>query len=108
MTVGYAIVALMSGSLNSGTNSANNSPVANAGSSVNGVEGSSQAEPGGGGPSLAIIQVLQQALQHIPNPASDCMVRNVASRLAQSLHDQVTVTTCLWSHFVSLRFGRFW
>lgn len=44
--------------------------------------------------------VLQEALHHIPNPASDCMVRNVASRLAQSLHDQVTITSCLWAHFV--------
>ena len=47
--------------------------------------------------------VLQEALHHIPNPASDCMVRNVASRLAQSLHDQVTITSCLWAHFVRSR-----
>lgn len=93
VTVGYSIVALMAGSINSG--SSNNSPIAN------GVESEPKSESGSG-PSLAIIQVLQQALQHIPNPASDCMVRNVASRLAQSLHDQVTVTTSLWSQFVSI------
>lgn len=52
--------------------------------------------------------VLQEALHHIPNPSSDCMVRNVASRLAQSLHDQVTITSCLWAHFVRSRGIMYW
>lgn len=33
--------------------------------------------------------ILQQALHHIPNPNSDCMLRTVASRLAQHLLEQV-------------------
>ncbi|KAL1022174.1 hypothetical protein UPYG_G00023090 [Umbra pygmaea] len=32
--------------------------------------------------------VLQSALQNIPNPASECMLRNVAIRLAQQISDQ--------------------
>ncbi|XP_046903853.1 probable ubiquitin carboxyl-terminal hydrolase FAF-X isoform X1 [Hypomesus transpacificus] len=32
--------------------------------------------------------VLQTALQHIPNPASECMLRNVAIRLAQQISDE--------------------
>lgn len=35
------------------------------------------------------VSVLQQALTHIPNPNSEFMLRNVSSRLAQLLHDQV-------------------
>lgn len=35
--------------------------------------------------------VLQQALSHIPNPSSEFMLRNVSSRLAQLLHDQVCI-----------------
>lgn len=34
--------------------------------------------------------VLQSALQNIPNPASECMLRNVAIRLAQQISDEVT------------------
>lgn len=34
--------------------------------------------------------VLQNALQNIPNPASECMLRNVAIRLAQQISDEVT------------------
>lgn len=34
--------------------------------------------------------ILQQALHHIPSPNSEYMVRNVALRLAQLLHDQGT------------------
>lgn len=48
-------------------------------------------------PSLQINQathdqalVLQSALQNIPNPASECMLRNVAIRLAQQISDEVT------------------
>lgn len=37
--------------------------------------------------------VLQNALQNIPNPASECMLRNVAIRLAQQISDEVTETT---------------
>lgn len=33
--------------------------------------------------------VLQSALQNIPNPASECMLRNVAIRLAQQISDEV-------------------
>ncbi len=33
--------------------------------------------------------VLQNALQNIPNPASECMLRNVAIRLAQQISDEV-------------------
>lgn len=36
--------------------------------------------------------VLQNALQNIPNPASECMLRNVAIRLAQQISDEVTAT----------------
>lgn len=41
------------------------------------------------------ISVLQQALTHIPNPNSEFMLRNVSSRLAQLLHDQVLIFTTL-------------
>uniref|UniRef100_A0AAY4DNT3 ubiquitinyl hydrolase 1 n=1 Tax=Denticeps clupeoides TaxID=299321 RepID=A0AAY4DNT3_9TELE len=34
--------------------------------------------------------VLQNALQNIPNPASECMLRNVAIHLAQQISDEVT------------------
>lgn len=37
------------------------------------------------------VSVLQQALTHIPNPNSEFMLRNVSSRLAQLLHDQVCI-----------------
>lgn len=33
--------------------------------------------------------VLQNALQSIPNPTSECMLRNVAIRLAQQISDEV-------------------
>lgn len=33
--------------------------------------------------------VLQNALQNIPNPTSECMLRNVAIRLAQQISDEV-------------------
>ncbi|KAM9709604.1 ubiquitin carboxyl-terminal hydrolase 9X isoform 3-T3 [Menidia menidia] len=36
--------------------------------------------------------VLQSALQNIPNPASECMLRNVAIRLAQQISDEVTAS----------------
>ncbi|KAG8178428.1 hypothetical protein JTE90_019137 [Oedothorax gibbosus] len=41
--------------------------------------------------------VLQQALNHIPHPNSEFMVRNVSSRLAQLLHDQMVFES---GHFV--------
>ncbi|XP_074657837.1 ubiquitin carboxyl-terminal hydrolase 9X-like [Tubulanus polymorphus] len=34
--------------------------------------------------------VLQQALQHIPNPNAECMMRNVAARLGQQLGEKAT------------------
>ncbi|XP_064639618.1 probable ubiquitin carboxyl-terminal hydrolase FAF-X isoform X3 [Lineus longissimus] len=34
--------------------------------------------------------VLQQALQHVPNPSAECMTRNVAMRLGQHLGDKIT------------------
>uniref|UniRef100_W5L1R3 ubiquitinyl hydrolase 1 n=1 Tax=Astyanax mexicanus TaxID=7994 RepID=W5L1R3_ASTMX len=34
--------------------------------------------------------VLQNALQNIPNPASECMLRNVAIRLAQQISDEAS------------------
>lgn len=33
--------------------------------------------------------VLQSALQNIPNPSAECMLRNVAIRLAQQISDEV-------------------
>lgn len=36
--------------------------------------------------------VLQTALQSIPNPTSECMLRNVAIRLAQQISDEVSST----------------
>lgn len=33
--------------------------------------------------------VLQNALQNIPNPSAECMLRNVAIRLAQQISDEV-------------------
>lgn len=41
--------------------------------------------------------VLQSALQNIPNPASECMLRNVAIRLAQQISDEVTENVRNWS-----------
>lgn len=35
--------------------------------------------------------VLQTALQNIPNPTSECMLRNVAIRLAQQISDEVSM-----------------
>lgn len=40
--------------------------------------------------------VLQSALQNIPNPASECMLRNVAIRLAQQISDEVTENVRNW------------
>lgn len=40
--------------------------------------------------------VLQSALQNIPNPASECMLRNVAIRLAQQISDEVTKNLRGW------------
>ena len=34
--------------------------------------------------------ILQQALQHIPNPATECMLRNMAVRLAGHLSNLVS------------------
>ncbi|KAG7177623.1 ubiquitin carboxyl-terminal hydrolase FAF-X-like [Homarus americanus] len=84
VTVGYAIVNVVAGSVTSSGTTATNSnggteempPTTSAGT----LTASTQTQ----------ALVLQEALHHIPNPTSDCMVRNVASRLAQSLHDQVT------------------
>ncbi|XP_034042039.1 ubiquitin specific peptidase 9 [Thalassophryne amazonica] len=36
--------------------------------------------------------VLQSALQNIPNPASECMLRNVAIRLAQQISDEMSTS----------------
>ncbi|XP_047471205.1 probable ubiquitin carboxyl-terminal hydrolase FAF-X isoform X2 [Penaeus chinensis] len=94
VTVGYAIVGVVAGAVTS------------SGTTTTGSNGGSEGSSPTGAVSLAASThtqalVLQEALHHIPNPASDCMVRNVASRLAQSLHDQVTITSCLWAHFVT-------
>lgn len=35
--------------------------------------------------------VLQSALQSIPNPSSECMLRNVSIRLAQQISDEVSI-----------------
>lgn len=35
--------------------------------------------------------VLQTALQSIPNPSSECMLRNVSIRLAQQISDEVNI-----------------
>jgi hypothetical protein len=35
--------------------------------------------------------VLQSALQSIPNPSSECMLRNVSVRLAQQISDEVSI-----------------
>lgn len=35
--------------------------------------------------------VLQNALQSIPNPSSECMLRNVSIRLAQQISDEVGI-----------------
>lgn len=37
--------------------------------------------------------MLQNALQNIPNPSAECMLRNVAIRLAQQISDEVCYTT---------------
>uniref|UniRef100_A0A674DRL2 Ubiquitin specific peptidase 9 n=1 Tax=Salmo trutta TaxID=8032 RepID=A0A674DRL2_SALTR len=39
--------------------------------------------------------VLQSALQNIPNPASECMLRNVAIRLAQQISDEYIPDLCV-------------
>lgn len=85
VTVGYAIVGVVAGSVTSST-------PATTTNSNGGTEETSSTPGGSGIPASTHTQalVLQEALHHIPNPSSDCMVRNVASRLAQSLHDQVT------------------
>lgn len=33
--------------------------------------------------------ILQQALQHIPNPTTECMLRNVAIKLGRSVSEDV-------------------
>ena len=98
VTVGCALVGVMAGSgSNNNTNNAN-SHQNNSSATTNGISNDNIA---GVTPPPQQVLILQQALHHIPNPTAECMVRNVASRLAQSLHDQVTTTTCLWTHFVS-------
>ncbi|KAK7070589.1 putative ubiquitin carboxyl-terminal hydrolase FAF-X [Halocaridina rubra] len=84
VTVGYAIVGVVAGAVNSGGTTITNAN--------GGLESNSSPVGGSSLTSSTHTQalVLQEALHHIPNPTSDCMVRNVASRLAQSLHDQVT------------------
>ena len=53
--------------------------------------------------------VLQNALQNIPNPASECMLRNVAIRLAQQISDEVTETISLTkTFFYSLQMSKKW
>ncbi|CAL4062679.1 unnamed protein product [Meganyctiphanes norvegica] len=95
VTVGYAIVGVVAGQYNASTS--NSSP------GETGVPGTSLSSGGVSVSASTHTQalVLQEALHHIPAPSSDCMVRNVAARLAQSLHDQVTITSCLWAHFVT-------
>ncbi|XP_064082430.1 probable ubiquitin carboxyl-terminal hydrolase FAF-X isoform X2 [Macrobrachium nipponense] len=85
VTVGYAIVGVVAGAVTSTGTTATNT---NGGGS----DGNSSPAGSTGLATSTHTQalVLQEALHHIPNPTSDCMVRNVASRLAQSLHDQVT------------------
>lgn len=34
--------------------------------------------------------ILQQALQHIPNPTTECMLRNVAIKLGRSVSEDVS------------------
>lgn len=43
--------------------------------------------------------VLQNALQSIPNPASECMLRNVSIRLAQQISDEVLTATAVQSQY---------
>lgn len=43
--------------------------------------------------------MLQNALQNIPNPSAECMLRNVAIRLAQQISDEV----CYTPHNLSLQ-----
>uniref|UniRef100_A0A8B9RCX2 ubiquitinyl hydrolase 1 n=1 Tax=Astyanax mexicanus TaxID=7994 RepID=A0A8B9RCX2_ASTMX len=50
------------------------------------VEGTNPASPATHDQAL----VLQNALQNIPNPASECMLRNVAIRLAQQISDEAS------------------
>lgn len=50
--------------------------------------------------------VLQSALQSIPNPSSECMLRNVSVRLAQQISDEVSIVksnmcVCVWCHSVT-------
>uniref|UniRef100_A0AAY4DML6 ubiquitinyl hydrolase 1 n=1 Tax=Denticeps clupeoides TaxID=299321 RepID=A0AAY4DML6_9TELE len=52
------------------------------------VEGTSPASPVSATHDQALV--LQNALQNIPNPASECMLRNVAIHLAQQISDEVT------------------
>lgn len=44
--------------------------------------------------------MLQNALQNIPNPSAECMLRNVAIRLAQQISDEVC---CKTPHNLSLQ-----
>ncbi|XP_076067071.1 ubiquitin carboxyl-terminal hydrolase-like faf isoform X3 [Oratosquilla oratoria] len=105
VTVGYAIVGVVAGAVTSSTSSTTSSSSGGTGGSGGNINTN---EGGGSGTQTTIppsthtqALVLQQALLHIPNPSADCMVRNVASRLAQSLHHQVTITSSLWAHFVT-------
>merc|ERR1740137_360985 len=91
VTVGYAIVGVVAGQYNASNSNSNST----SGETGVGPGSSSSSSMSSGGVSVSASThtqalVLQEALHHIPNPASDCMVRNVAARLAQSLHDQVT------------------
>ena len=43
--------------------------------------------------------VLQQALQHIPNPCQECVLRSISFKLGQSLAQQVKASVpCLRKH----------
>lgn len=48
--------------------------------------------------------MLQNALQNIPNPTSECMLRNVAIRLAQQISDEVSMLFLAKHTFCVIKF----
>ena len=83
VTVGYALVAVLSG--NGATGAAVNGGDADTGSSNSSVQ----------------LSVLQHALPNIPNLVGDCMIRTVAVTLSKTLLHNITSTSAVWTHFVS-------
>ena len=47
------------------------------------------------------LEVLQQALPHIPSSVGDCIVKSVAMTLSKTLHHNITATSTAWTHFMS-------